>query len=590
MAPAYSNDRVLLDQTLQQRQTDRDTPLQNDYAFELFSCEQALRSRDVSIDEISDGAVGGGLDGGIDGIYVFLNGELIAEDSDVLQPEFTPMRSMNQSTLELWLIQAKTEISFSEIAIEKVADSCTRLFDLSASDDDLKVLYSGVVVERTGYFRKALTSLASQHPQVVIRFVYAARGDAATVNTRVEARAESLRQQFEGVVTGAIGAVEFLGASELWTRAEQHPDYSMSLTCQEYASNSTGESYVALVTLHDYFAFLRDESGNLKGHIFDWNVRDYQGAVEVNKEIRESLASADVTEFWWLNNGVTVLCSQATVAGKKFQLDNVQIVNGLQTSHAIYKTLSNLSNSHPTFNRSILVRLIVTEDPDTRDKVIRATNKQTAVPDASLRATDPIQRQIEAYFADNGWFYDRRKNYYRNEGRSAEKIVGIPHLAQAIMAMGMSRPDHSRARPSSLLKKDDEYKALFSSDLPLKVYLWLAVAQKAVDSFLLGTNDVTTPERTNLKFYVSMLAVAKLAGEPIKNPHQLISIVDNGKKITDVDLTECLAIVRLSFTEYAEVTGDSADKIAKGPNMANIVLARGVLPTISMGKTQQEHR
>jgi hypothetical protein len=123
-------------------------------------------------------------------------------------------------------------------------------------------------------------------------------------------------------------------------------------------------------------------------------------------------------EFWWLNNGVTIICSKSSIVGKTYVLDDVQIVNGLQTSHTIFRALKTLPDTHPAFDRSVLVRILSTTDSHTRDHVIRATNRQTSVPVASLRATDDVQRQIEAYFEPQGWYYDRRKNYYSNIGKT----------------------------------------------------------------------------------------------------------------------------------------------------------------------------
>jgi hypothetical protein len=62
--------------------------------------------------------------------------------------------------------------------------------------------------------------------------------------------------------------------------------------------------------------------------------------VEINKEISESLADPAAPEFWWLNNGVTVICSRASPTGKTFLLDDVQIVNGLPTSVTIHQYLA----------------------------------------------------------------------------------------------------------------------------------------------------------------------------------------------------------------------------------------------------------
>jgi hypothetical protein len=575
-ADVAPNELVLLDQVLQQRQSERETPVADDYAFELFACEQALREHDLSAEEIADGVVGGGNDGGLDGIYAFLGDVPLTEDSDVFQPDFNRSKVPTRSRLELWLVQAKRETSFSETAIEKVADSCRRLLSLAEDEEDLKQLYDAAVVTRTGFFRKALWALAARHPQVEIHFVYATRGRSAEVNAKVEIKAQDLRRQFEGVVTGAVGSTEFLGAAELWTRANEFPTYTMELTYRESATS--GNSHVALVTLRDYLKFLADDQGELRRHIFDWNVRDYQGDVEVNKEIRDSLIDPAGPEFWWLNNGVTIVCSRASTVSKTYALDDVQVVNGLQTSHTIFNALRDADPDHPALDRAVLVRILVTgDDTATRDRVIRATNRQTSVPAASLRATDDIQRDIEAFFLGHGWYYDRRKNFYRNSGKSADRIVSIPLLAQAVMAMGLSQPDDSRARPSSLLKRDDDYRKIFSARVPLEVYLWLAQSQKAVDAFLLSeAAGATSQERTNLRFHLAMIAAARLVGNKVHSPQQLRAVVHAGKAIGDAGLPACLETVRSSFAERGAATGDAADKIAKGAEFVDFLLDRAL--------------
>ena len=116
------------------------------------------------------------------------------------------------------------------------------------------------------------------------------------------------------------------------------PSYTLELTYRENATS--GSSHVALVSMRDYLAFLTDDTGALRRHIFDWNVRDYLGEVEVNREIQSSLANQDSPDFWWLNNGVTVICSRTSIVGKTYVLDDVEIVNGLQTSYSIFRTLS----------------------------------------------------------------------------------------------------------------------------------------------------------------------------------------------------------------------------------------------------------
>ena len=567
-----NNTRVLLGQFLEQQKTDRTTSLPDDTAFELFACEQVLKDSELSVDDLSTGIVGGGNDGGIDGVYAFLNDQVIADDSDIFDGDFSASRISRGVPLTLRLVQAKRENSFTETAIDLASSSTSRLLDLELSEEHLKTLYSAPLVERFALFRRALERLAVRHPSVHIEFSYVTRGDKETINAKVQQKAKDLEKQFAKTVTGATGVVAFWGADELWASASAVPNYTLQLTYRENATS--GLSHVALVSLRDYVAFLSDEDGNLIRHIFDWNVRDYQGNIEVNNEIKASLEDTEAPDFWWLNNGVTIICSTASIQGKTYTLDDVQIVNGLQTSYTTYHALSAVEKDDPVLDRTLLVRILQTEDSATRDRVIRATNRQTSVPEASLRATDDTQRRIEAHFAANDLYYDRRKNFYRNNGKPVDRIIGIPLLAQTIMAVGLSRPDDSRARPSSLLKSDRDYRTMFSSDIPLNVYLWAANAQKEVDGFLQSPGTgASTPERTNLRFHLAMLATTKLLGTRVGSPKQLNKLASEGRTLEEAGLPACLSTLRVTMQRLVDETGDSQDKIAKGKEFVEEILA-----------------
>ncbi|MDR7384187.1 AIPR family protein [Promicromonospora iranensis] len=579
------NELVLLDQAIADWQSEQSEPIADDKAFEIIACTQALRDRDVSSDEIAEGVVGGGDDGAIDGVYTFLGDTLLTEDSEALQ-ELPANKLSVGTTLTLVLVQAKRTEAFTETAIDLVADSTRRLLDLAQSEEDLSAIYSTAVIERIGFFRSALRKFGARHLKLRIEFHYATRGATAGMHAKVKRKARDLEVQFDQTLVKAEGAVTFLGAKELWERISTLPTYTVNLSVEEYSTS--GNSHVALVSLRDYMDFLRDDDGALRRHIFDWNVRDYQGDVEVNREIRESVLDASLPEFWWLNNGVTIVCSEVSITAKTFALDNVQVVNGLQTSQTIFNALESAASDHSALDRKVLVRILATgDDTRTRDQVIRATNRQTSVPAASLRATDEIQRKIEAYFVSHDWYYDRRKNFYRNQGKAASRIVGIPLLAQAVMAMGLSRPDDSRARPSSLLKRDSVYGTVFSESLPLPVYLWLAKTQKSVDAFLLTDVAVASAsERTNLRFHLAMLATAVLFGARVYNPSQLAKVAGENAELDKGLLSDSLATLRTAFTKVQGKSGGSLDKIAKGPEFVKYLLDE-VLPQLIASRPVQ---
>src|SRR5208283_1472176 len=93
-------------------------------------------------------------------------------------------------------------------------------------------------------------------------------------------------------------------------------------------------------------------------------------------------------------------------------------------------------------------------------------------------------------------------------GRPADQIISISLLAQSIMAIVLQRPDSARARPSSLLKNDDDYKKLFSNTYPIEIYLFVSKIIKVVQANLRSNQALEPKERTNLLFYVAMHACA----------------------------------------------------------------------------------
>ncbi len=204
--------------------------------------------------------------------------------------------------------------------------------------------------------------------------------------------------------SGCEFSCKFFGATELLLQTRKLPTKSLDLHLLENAMSTTFENsqgYLCLVSLEKYYQFIRnDEDGSIRKYIFEANIRDYQGKVEVNEGILKSLTSASLEDFWWLNNGITIIASKGTIVGKTITLDDPQIVNGLQTSTEIYNYFT--SNPRITDDRSILVRIIVTGDSTSRDKIIKATNSQTSMPPASLRATDKIQHDIEDFFISKG--------------------------------------------------------------------------------------------------------------------------------------------------------------------------------------------
>jgi hypothetical protein len=211
-------------------------------------------------------------------------------------------------------------------------------------------------------------------------------------------------------------------------------------------------------------------------------------------------------------------------------------------------------------DRNLLVRVIVPEQAESRDRIIRATNSQTPIPAASLRATDKIHRDIEEFFRPYNLYYDRRKNYYKNEGRPIERVISIPYLAQAVMSIYLQRPDNARARPSSLLKRDDDYKNLFSLEHPIRMYYYCATLMQRVEEYLRSdTLSLQQKDRSNIKFHVAMYTALLAAGKlsPSSSEFAQMSALDIDEALISTSATRVLTIYKRM---------GASDQVAKGPD------------------------
>jgi hypothetical protein len=400
-----SNDRIILDQVLEQKRQLLAEALSPHEYFEIFTAEQILKDYDLSYDEIRAGIVGQGGDGGIDSMYVFINGEPLQEDTDV------SVYKRNVS-LDVVIIQSKVSPSFSESALDKLVAVTEDLFDLSRPLKDFVSVYNKDLLSIIERFRKAHDDLAARFPRLKFSYYYASKG--TDVNPNVERKVSKLENRVRQLFSSCDVEFKFLGARDLLLMARRSPSTTHTLTLAENPISSSGEvGFICLVRLKDYYDFITDENGNMLRDIFEANVRDYQGQNEINEQIQETLKGNFGEDFWWLNNGATIIASQATQSGKTLRIENPEVVNGLQTSTEVYAYFRAYNAAND--NRNILIRVIVPEKPESRDRIIKATNSQTPIPPASLRATDKIHRDIEEYFRPNGLYYDRRKNYYKNE-------------------------------------------------------------------------------------------------------------------------------------------------------------------------------
>ena len=488
--------------------------LNDDDFFQIYCADVVLVDFDLSNEEIESGIIDGSQDGGIDAAYLFVNRRLWIDDF-----EYSSLRS--PIDIELILIQSKNQDSFKESPVDKISTSLPLLLDPNSISSNLESIFRADLVSIFRAFHECIDKLGDQFPRVSIRILYCCKGTEPNNVTREKSASLAYR-----LSRSTSTSFEFFGCKELYEQSGKQKRLARDLAV--LGSPLSGEnSYIALSTLRDYLVFLSGDDGKLLTQIFNANVRAYQGEIEVNREIAKSLSEpSGGVDFWWLNNGVTVVADDAQFMSNRLTILNPLIVNGLQTSYEVYNFQERLAEDD---DRKILVRVIVEQDRGRRDEIIRATNRQTGMKHSSFRSTEPIHKQIEDYLLDQDFYYDRRKNYYKREGKPAKKIISIDRLAQGtIMAVLLQEPHIARASPTSVIKSDDHYKRIFSSDQsshPLRMYGTIVKMLHAVDKYFLTLkSEDLRIYRNNLRYHVLMVLSWELSGSSTLPGHRIASL------------------------------------------------------------------
>ena len=551
------NAQILLESVIEQEFNNNESYGNISDYFEFFSASQILKNQGLSDDEIENGIVGKGLDGGCDSIYLFLNNLLIT--SDIIEQISAP----KDSVLELIIIQSKKTTSFGEDAIMKWKTVTNNLLDLSNTIMDFSSRYNVDVLEAFTLFRDTYTKLITSRIKLKFKFYYATL--ASDLHPNVIQQSDELKKDIRRLFPNAMVDVDFIDSDKLFDIYNTVIENRVNLKFTDIPISPNQKNYVALVDLKTYYNFIVNDNGEIRKNFFDSNVRDYQGKNNVNSSIYETLKNKNNNDFWWLNNGVTVLASEATlVNNRELQIVNPEIVNGLQTSMEIYNYFSENLTALDSEERSVLLRIIVPESEESRDQIIFATNNQTNIPKSTLRVTDPIHLQIEMYFKSRGLFYDRRKNYYKNQERKSTEIVGVSFLAQCLITIFLKKPDYARARPSTLLNDERTYNELYEKNNDLEVFYRVAVLGKRIHKNVKSSPDYSPAEKSDILYYVLYAVVATVLRK------QSIEPVDIKNLNMDLVTDEVIVDIRNKVYQIYKQQGGNG-RVAKSAEFINYI-------------------
>ncbi|MBU5288299.1 AIPR family protein [Paraclostridium bifermentans] len=534
-------------------------------AFEIFSMLQITKEYDTSYEEINDSIVDGSLDGGIDSFLILLNDKAINSADQLNDIKLT-----ENSCVNVYIAQSKFENSFKEGVIDKIVISMPLILNLELSEDDLLVRFNPNLVEKILIFREIWRIAIRKKSTLSLSYIYACNSNDICINPAFKSKTDQLldltaqSMNIDSINFNPYSSKELLELyhkrplDELELNFKENPT-PVSFKKQEYG-------YIGIVGLNDYYNFIIDENSNIRESIFENNIRHYQGKVDVNNKISSTLTSDNENDFWWLNNGITIIASSCRPMLKTLILENPQIVNGLQTSYTIGKNYT----INEQDKRSILVKIVVSDTRKTIDKIISASNSQNAVPSSLLRATDDIQRDLETYCLTKGYFYDRRKNYYKNKQKPANKIISIQNMAQSIEAILNFSPANARSKPTTLVKTDSSYKKIFNSNNTLSSFLNCAIICRRVSEFIKNSDISDKSSIRNFAYHISRILVSVILDKSSYNHLDVSNITED--MLTNEKITTAYEILTQTLELYMDNNpSENIINISKSNKFVNIL-------------------
>ena len=217
-----------------------------------------------------------------------------------------------------------------------------------------------------------------------------------------------------------------------------------------------------------------------KETIFQQNVRYFLGlrSKSINEQIYHTAIKNETSHlFWYFNNGITMICKKINISTseKVIFLERPQIINGAQTTYALYKAYEegNLKDE-----AEVLIRVIETDDKDLIESITLYTNSQNAIRLRDLCSNDKIQIKIQKTVEGYNYFYERKRGEFDNKyptkeekrkvlgNNYQERVISNEKAAQAFLAFYLDKPAQAKSGKKRIFMKDESgfYRDIFDEN------------------------------------------------------------------------------------------------------------------------------
>lgn len=197
---------------------------------------------------------------------------------------------------------------------------------------------------------------------------------------------------------------------------------------------------------------------------FEDNVRIYlKQKTKINTNIKRTALSDERQHFFYFNNGITITCDRfeypKTMRPPMIVLENIQVVNGSQTVHALYEAFLDDSSKFDYIN--ILCRVYEIKNSVLSTRIAEYTNSQNPVQGRDIRSIDFTQQKIEQELLVKNFFYERKKGQYSEQPKDSR--LDAEKVGQVLMSFYNAMP--AEAKNNKKLIFGEKYDEVFDDTI-----------------------------------------------------------------------------------------------------------------------------
>lgn len=256
---------------------------------------------------------------------------------------------------------------------------------------------------------------------------------------------------------------------DAYTDLSRHPDISSQST-EDFSV------YSLFLDIKDVYEAVRQWNDGL----FQENLRfrlQKSSDSGIGKEIRETVKLRN-EDLCILNNGLTITCIDATIRNSEMEIVSPQIVNGCQTSWAIYEACQDLKKAGrlDEIQGTIHAKIVMTRNEELKEGIRMATNLQNPIRKRDEYAKDPIQDSLAKAFLEHDpkilWDYrdglqeaivrQNRMSQF-DLGYNRRRVIDNWGAGQLYLAL-LGKPYYCKDKKKDIFEDDDIYRTIFCYD------------------------------------------------------------------------------------------------------------------------------